>query len=570
MPRPTERDVDRYARDVVDERELAGKYHRLACARHLHDRAREGTAAFPYVFDWSAAERFFRFMRCLRHKAGEWDGRPIEPMPHQVFRLGSVFGWRHATTGRRRFHTAYNELTRKSGKSLEAAVVAAYCTFFDGEPGAEGYVTATTKQQASIVFTTAKDLARNAGLVKTAKAKRRRLTASKNNLSDLITLSKLEPLAGDASLLDGLNPYVVVMDEFHAYKSRGIVDVIETATGARRNWLLYQITCAGTDPLSPCGVQHRYATQVLDGIITDESFFAFIAHADEGDDWQDERTWRKANPSYGTLIKPEYLEALARHAQAEPSNAPAFKQKNLNIWQDTLTPWLSIEDWRAGQTPFDPTTLEGRVCFGGLDLSSKIDLTAFALAFPPLEDGDDPRWHYLYWILSPADTLAARAHRDRAPYLEWRDSGHLLAVPGKRIEHTALREIVNRAGDLYDIHEIGFDTWNIGDLDQQLEGDGFAMTEVPMTTQSLTHASKDFEAEVLDRLVNTGAHPIAQWAAANVVVLRDGKDNIFPTKRKSHGRIDPIVASIMARKMAGVTPLAEKQSAYADHGLEVV
>src|SRR5262245_22335772 len=140
--------VDAYARDVVDGRIPAGKYHRLACTRHLADRDREGSPDFQYVFDFSRAERFFRFSGQLKHYKGkQWARKPITLTDSQQFRLGSVFGWVHRDTRLRRFTRAYNELPRKNGKTLEAAVIAVYVTFFDGEPGAEGYCIATKRQQ---------------------------------------------------------------------------------------------------------------------------------------------------------------------------------------------------------------------------------------------------------------------------------------------------------------------------------------------------------------------------------------------------------------------------------------
>jgi hypothetical protein len=145
--------MDAYARAVVAGKVLAGTYHRLACVRHERDRAHEGTPDFPYVFDVARAERFFRFAERLKHYKSEWAGQLIRLQPHQRFRLGSIFAWVHMRTGLRRFRTAYNEIPRKNGKLLEAALVALYVTFFDFEAGAEGYCIATKREQAKISAT---------------------------------------------------------------------------------------------------------------------------------------------------------------------------------------------------------------------------------------------------------------------------------------------------------------------------------------------------------------------------------------------------------------------------------
>ena len=500
--RNTERTIDRYARLVSDRRIDAGKYHRLACRRHLRDRARADTRRFPYWFDGDRAERFLRFAAKLKHYKGEWAGQFIRLQPHQIFRLGSVFGWRHRSTGLRRFRTAYNELPRKQGKSLEAGIVGLYVTFFDDEPGAEGYCIATKRDQAKIVFNDCKALVRSSDL-------RGRINALTSNLSSTLTSSKLEPLGADYDSTDGLHPHLIISDEMHAYKDRSLLDVMETATGARRQPLNYQITTAGSDPVSPCGDQHDYACKILDRVIDDETFFAFIAHADPDDDWRVEKTWRKANPNYGISVKPDDLKALATKAQNMPAAAAAFKQKRLNLWVNQIAPWLSLDGWRKGQHKWSLDTLQGLRCWIGIDMSSKIDLTAVALLFEPTDEWRE--WRVVPWVLTPADTLDNRAHRDRAPYLQWVDDGYLRTNPGNRIDQAIVVEWVGDAAARFDVQQIGVDPWNAGNLVKDLADDGYVVIEIPQTMQQMSAPSKDFEADVLDGLVDAGGNPLMQW-----------------------------------------------------------
>jgi len=535
--------IDAYARAVVSGRVLAGKYHRLACVRHQRDRARENTKAFPYVFDLARAERFFRFAERLKHYKGEWAGQYIALQPHQKFRLGSVFGWLHRTTGLRRIRTAYNEIPRKNGKSLEAAIVALYVSFFDGEAGAEGYCIATKREQSKIVFNDCKKLVQKSGL-------RSRIAVLTANLHRDDTSSKLEPLGADRDSTDGLNPNLIINDEFHAQKNRGMLDVMETATGSRQQALNYQITTAGSDPFTPCGDQHDYACKILERVLVDDAFFAFIAHTDQGDDWTQERTWRKANPNYGISVKPADMRALATKAIHMPSSAPAFKQKRLNMWVNAIAPWLSLDGWRKGQTIWRPDSLRGEACWLGVDMSSKIDLTAVVAVFPPTETRRT--WRLLVWALTPADTLEERAKRDRAPYLQWVKLGLLRTNPGNRIDQDVVRVIVQEASELFDVQQIGVDPWNAGNLVKDLTDDGFEAIEVPQNLQQMSNPSKDFEADVLDALVDAGGNALMEWCVSNAVVQRDGKDNIYPVKKKSRGRIDPVIATLLGRKLAAL------------------
>jgi phage terminase large subunit-like protein len=562
--------IDTYARSVVDGTIPGGKYHRLACQRHLNDREVERTdPAYPFRFDVAHADRFVRFAEKLKHYKGkQWAGKPILLSPCQQFRLGCVFGWRKVSTGLRRFTTAYNELPRKQGKSLEAAIVALYVTFFEGEQGAEGYCIATKRDQAKIVFQDARKLVMSSGL-------RERIKVNRWNLHRAATESKLEPLGADADSTDGLNPSLIITDEFHAQKDRGLLDVMESATGARLEFLNFQITTAGDDPVSPCGDQHDYACKILDGILVDDStdaFFAFIAHADPQDDWLDERTWAKANPHYGLSVNPEDMRKLALKAKHMPSAAAEFKQKRLNLWVNTDEPWLSMDGWRKGQTAgqWVDDDLKHEPCYIGIDLASKIDLCALVALFPP--GVGHPMWRILRWVWTPEETLIERARRDRAPYDVWVQQGHLLTTPGTRIDHAVIRDTIATLRPLYDIEAIGFDPWHADKLiDELVTEDGFSAEQViavPQTYAGMSSACKSFEAEVLGGEVDARGCPLMGWSLSNAVVQRDGKDNLFPVKKRSKGRIDPLMATIIARRLVIAAP--DTSSVYLTRGVRVL
>ena len=543
--------IDAYARSVTSGRVPAGKYHRLACARHLADRKRAKTAArYPYVFDAARAALVVRFFLQLKHYKGEWAGDPIALKPWQVFIVGCVFGWVHKQTGLRRFRKAYIEIPRKNGKSLLGAGVILYASFFDGEAGAEGYVAATKRDQAKIVFGDSKRLVQTSGL-------KSRIKVSVGNMHQESTASKVEPLSADHDSMDGLNVHACVLDEFHAQKDRGIIDVIETSMGARRQPLLFEITTAGSDPLSPCGVEHDYACKVLDGVVTDETFFAFIAHADEGDDPFKVATWKKANPNYGVSVKPEDMKALARKAKHMPSALATFRQKRLDIWINTATPWLNLEGWRAGQTEWfdEGDELQGQPCWGGVDLSSKTDLSSFVLAFPPTEDAR--RWRLLCWFFTPEDGLEEREQQARAPYRQWVDEDYILTNNGTRIDQNCIKQTIHEARRQYDVQLVGFDPWNadklVGEINEEWEPDRAIV--IDQNWKQLSDPSKEFEAEVAGARVDTGGNPVMAWMVSNVVAVTDNYENIRPTKKKSRGRIDGVVAAIMAMKLAIAEPV---------------
>lgn len=537
--------IDQYAQAVTLGTIPAGKYHRLACARHLRDRAREADPAFPYRFDLSLAERFFRFAEQLKHYKGEWAGQPIVLQPYQRFRLGSVFGWIRKDGGLRRFRTSYHEIPRKNGKSLEAAVVMLYLSFFDGEAGAEGYCIATKRDQAKLVFRDCQQLVKSSGLKK-------KVAVQVGNLHRDDNASKLEPLGADHDSTDGLNPHAVCADELHAYKDRGLLDVMETATGARRQPHFFKITTAGDDPVSPGGDEHDYACKILDGVMQDDTYFAFIAHADADDAWDDERTWAKANPNWQVSIKPDDMRSLATKARGIPAAAATFKQKRLNLWVNATAPCLSVDGWRKGQSTWTVEDMLHEPCFVGFDLASKLDLMALVFLFPPTIGRAS--WRILPYVWTPEETLRDRAHRDRAPYDIWVEQGWLHTTPGSVLDHSVVRETITRHRDDFDIERIGFDPWHADQLVSQLmTEDGWSdqqVIAVPQTFLGLSSAEATFQAEVMAGNVDANGSPLLVWCASNVVSQTDGKDNIMFTKKKSRGRIDPIKAATTAMSLA--------------------
>ena len=413
--------VTAYARSVTEGALPANRLVRLACERHLDDLSTGPGRGLR--FDLSAARHAIDFFGFLRHSKGEWAGDTFTLAPWQAFIVGSLFGWRR-DDGLRRFRTAYCAVPRKNGKSTTSAGIGLYLLVADDEQGAEVYSAATTRDQARIVFDEAKRM------VASSPALRRRVEPLINNLHVAATASRFMPLSSDSSTMDGLNVHGAIIDELHAHKTRGVVDVLDTATGARRQPLLFEITTAGYDRHSICFEHHDYSSKVLEGVLQDDSWFAYIAAADEGDDWTDPEVWRKANPNFGISVKQDDLARKAEKAIALPGAQNAFRRMHLNEWTEQAERWIDMAAWDACRWPVDLEPLRGRPCFGGLDLSTTTDVTALAWVFPP--DHDDGLWQVLSRYFVPEDNLRKRAERDRVPYDLWAAPGLHRGDPRQR------------------------------------------------------------------------------------------------------------------------------------------
>jgi phage terminase large subunit-like protein len=536
--------VSAYARTVLDGAVPACKWVRLACERHFRDLERQQTAAFPYWLDAAEADKRIRFFSVLRHSKGKsWAGKPFTLEPWQQFIVGTLFGWKRTADNLRRFRTAYESIPRKNGKSTKAAGVGINLTFFDGEPGAEGYSAATKKDQARIVWEEARRMVRGTpALLKRIKPWTSSLTRLANNQS-------FQPLGADADTLDGLNPHVVIIDELHAHKTRAVVDVLESAVGSRDQPMQFEITTAGFDQQSVCFEHEEYSKQILERVFDDETWFAYIATIDEGDDWRDEKAWIKANPNWGISVKADDMRRLGQQAERRPQAQNNFKTKRLNIWTEQEERWLAIEAWdTCAEPPVDRAALAGRPCVAGIDLSATTDLNALVLLFPE----DD--WQVLpfFWLPEARVDAGEAGHKpkDRVRYDVWRDAGALEVTPGNVTDYAFIRKRVNELREEFHLLDLGYDPWNATQLMVELESDSVTLVKVPQTFSGLTAASKELEKRVAGgegaARIRHGGHPVLRWNAANVCVDTDANGNIKPSKKKSRQRIDGIVALVMA------------------------
>ena len=551
--------VGAYARAVMDGNLLANRLTRLACARHLDDLSTAGARGLR--FDLEAARHAIRFFGFLRHSKAEWAGQTFTLAPWQAFVVGALFGWKR-TDGLRRFRTAYCAVPRKNGKSTLSAGLGLYLLVADGEQGAEIYSAATCRDQARIVFEQAKRM------VTASPALRRRVEVLINNLHVERSASRFMPLSSDASTMDGLNVHGAIIDELHAHRTRHVVDVLETATGARRQPLLFEITTAGYDRHSICYEHHDYSIKVLEGTVPDDSWLAFIAAADEGDDWTDPQVWQKANPNFGLSVKEDDLKRKAEKAIALPGAQNAFRRMHLNEWTEQAERWIDMAAWDACNLPVDLEDLRGRRCFGGLDLSTTTDVTALAWVFSP--EDDDGLWHVLSRYFVPEDHLRQRAERDRVPYDLWARQGLIEATPGNVVDYGAIEERIRADSALFQVCEIAYDPWNATHIALRLQDEGATMVEFRQGFRSMAAPTRELEKLIVSRKLAHGGNLVTRWMASNVAVAQDPAGNLKPAKDKSTERIDGIVALIMAIGRAMLPPEPQLTSIYETQDLQFV
>lgn len=492
------------------------------------------------MFDSVKAERAVKFINNLKHTKGVWHGVPFDLLPWQDKIIRDIFGT-VKEDGYRQYNTAYVEIPKKNGKSEIAAAVALYLTCGDGEWGAEVYGCAADRQQASIVFDVAVDMVDQCPALK----KRIKPVLSQKRLVYMPTGSFYQVLSSESFTKHGLNVHGVIFDELHAQPNRQLYDVMTKGSGdARKQPLFFLITTAGNDRNSICYEVHQKAEDILRGKKHDSTFYPVIYGINDDDDWTAEANWYKANPSLDHTIDIEKVRAAFISAKENPAEENLFRQLRLNQWVKQSVRWMPMHLWEKCSFPVAPEKLKGRECYGGLDLSSSTDITAFVLVFPPIP-GDD-KYYVLphFWI--PEENMELRVRRDHVPYDIWKQQGFLETTEGNVIHYGFIEKFIEDLGTKYHIKEIAFDRWGAVQMTQNLEGAGFTVVPFGQGYKDMSPPTKELMKLTLEKRIAHGGHPALSWMMDNIHVRTDPAGNIKPDKEKSTEKIDGAVAMIMA------------------------
>jgi phage terminase large subunit-like protein len=492
------------------------------------------------MFDKAKADHAVDFINCLKHTKGIWMGVPFNLLPWQDTIVRDIFGT-VKENNYRQYNTAYVEIPKKNGKSELAAAVALLMTCGDNEWGAEVYGCASDRQQASIVFDVAVEMVDQCSALK----KRIKPVMSQKRLVYKPTNSFYQVLSSEAFTKHGLNVHGVIFDELHSQPNRELFDVMTKGSGdARKQPLFFLITTAGTDRNSICYEQHQKAVDIIEGRKIDNTFYPVIYGIKDDDDWGLEGNWYKANPSLDHTIDIEKVINAYNSAKENPAEENIFRQLRLNQWVKQSTRWMPMHIWDECDFDIDIDSLKGRECYGGLDLSSTMDITAFVLVFPPRID--DEKYIVLPYFWIPDDNLKLRVRRDHVPYDVWEKQGYIKTTEGNVVHYGFIETFIEELGTKYNIKEIAFDRWGAVQMVQNLEGMGFTVVPFGQGYKDMSPPTKELMKLTLEKKIAHGGNPVLRWMIDNIYVKIDPAGNLKPDKEKSTEKIDGAVALIMA------------------------
>ena len=571
----------------------------LSVKRHLDDIEKSNAKGglrqnndYPFYFDEKEAERPITFIQSLVHTKGEWANHNIILEAWEQFIIASIFGWRRKENKLRRYKKAYVQVSRKNGKTTFASGIGNYCFFCDSpaEAGVEIYYIATKKDQAKIAWSESERQIRKAkALNKEAITYKQTSTITKKK----DTASKSKPLGQDSNTEDGLNPHLVIVDEYHAHPDNELLNVLESGMGARRQPLIFIITTAGFDKSSVCFSEYEYAKKILDGSNTNEEYFTIIYEPDDINDiWvfiseYKEKLKKKedvskqeelinkiifqANPNINVSVKDSYLKSRLLEGLDKPIQRTDILTKNLNVWTQASEVWISSDRWLKSYSHqnININELKGRKACIGLDLATTRDIAAYVLCFDSIDNGP---YILLPRFFMPKENIRQRSKEDRVPYELWASQGLITLTSGDIIDFDVIESsILNDAKD-FEIIEIAYDPWKAIEIVTHLESEGFKMEQVRQSfaVGGLSEGTSLFEKTIDERKLLHGDNAVLNWMISCCEVKTDGRDNYLPVKpdrRRSYKRIDGVVASIMALHRVIKNHFEDTKSIYESEGV---
>jgi phage terminase large subunit-like protein len=482
---------------------------------------------------------------------------PFELLRHSRKLIANLLGWKRAD-GTRMYTKAYASMGRKQAKTQTIAALAVVEFFLNPEPEQEIYMAATDRDQATICFDAVASLIRHhedlSALVQ--------VTDSRKLIKHKQTGSIIRALSSDGSGKHGYNPSLTIMDELHAWGAaeQELYDALTTGSMSRRNPLLVMITTAGSSQESICYREYKYAKQILNGDIKDDSYFPMIYEVPHDADWTDKSLWPLALPLLETghhtyqKYEKEFEQALVR-----PALQNKFRRLYLNQWTSVNTQWIPIRQWDAciGEIP----DLTGVPCYGGLDLAAVRDLTAFALCWPY-----QGKVYYKAWGYVPEAAVQEKSQSDGVRYDIWAEHGHVRLTPGNTTDWRYVVAHIKDLAEQYRIEAIAFDRWGARDTAAELQAAGLKVIEFGQGFGSMSPAAKRFESLVHEQTLVHDGNPVLRWCLDCTEVMHDPAGNIKPVhsdRRRDSSRNDLAIAAVMATGIMVIGPDSDR-SVYED------
>jgi len=519
-----------------------------------------------YYFDEVVAQLAVDYIEeNVKHVKGDLAGQPFimeEWQKEEIIK--PIFGWKHKSNGLRKYTSAYVEIPKKSGKSFLAASIA--CIFLDVEKegGSEIVGVAWGRKQAGLVFEATKEVIQKSPRLKSkCKIYRNAITAPDH----LGGTKQYQILSKEAGGEDGINPQLAIIDELHVHKNNEVLEMVEKSQGARKQPLSFIITTAGSDLYGIGYQRHENAINIAKGIIEDESQLICVYGADKDDDPYSPKTWIKANPNYNISIGVRAYEKEAAKAKVSSASLNSFKRYYLNIWTSSVDGWINDEVWQASKWEFDEDLLLDQPCYGGLDLSSTSDITAFTLVWCI-----DGKFYSKNWFFLPEDKAANSADKNNIQYIEWVKQGYIIETNGNTIDDDEVLLVIEGLAAKYKITMMAYDNYRSHHLVPKFQEIGLECINFKQNFEQMTAPTLELQKRIESKKFNHFGNPVLRWMAGNATIVTGiggTAAKIQKEKNRPEKKVDGIITNIMAYALWLNEPEKQVTSYYSNPDLQL-
>jgi phage terminase large subunit-like protein len=523
--------AERYARDVVSGKQIAGRLMILAAKRFLADLKRK-----DIYFDEKEANKFVNFAQNhCRLWEDKWRGKPVILEPWMLFIFQQVFGWLYKKTKLRRVRKVYVQVAKKNAKSTLCGILSNFHLYADERIQTPKIFTmANNEEQAKIcvniagkIIEQSPDLYRfvDEGTVDLFRYKENIINIVHNDRDGFMKAMAKEPEGKQkkqAGGKHGFNPSMGIIDEYGMADGAEGLETLETAQAAREEPLMFMITTAGHKQNGPCYSQlRRTGIDILEGTSEDDSYLPFIFEMDKDDSIQDEKCWPKSNPNLNVSVFAEFLRSQVRKAKNEGGSTEInIRTLNFNEWCETAEVWVSRETWELNTHGIEIDELEGKECFGAIHIISNKELGAFTLLFPNVRENVHAV-KTVFWMPEKYVT----DNQTKTDFGRWRDGGHIITCPGNAIDNSFIFDTIFEQLGKYQLNSIAFPVNNERhDIVQSLINAGIVCNPISQGFRSNSEPTFAWEALLTAGQIEHFNNPVLGWSNSNCMVMRKGDD----------------------------------------------
>lgn len=535
----------KYASDVAVGDIDACKDVQVACQRFLNYLENK---EWRWEFRPEYVDHVLRFVAMTRHVKGPSANTPMILMPFQVMLICAIYGFRDKKDPALRMtQDVILFIPRKASKSTLISIISLYELLF-GEAGSEVYCTAVDRNQASIVFDTAK------GLISTLPPQlaaqyltyRHEIKKGSDSQSKFMALSRDSKKTGD-----GKNPSVSIVDEAAQITERNAIEVINSGMVARKNPLRIYITTASFTRETIFFENYQYLKSMLHGQAEDNPrWFGLLYGLDEGDNWRDPSTWAKVNPMHGVSVNHEAIEQRVKEAQSKPSAINELLCKTFNVWVSANSAWIDVANWDDAPKGGDEAP---EATFIAFDLAATRDLNAVCT----LHRYSEGRFYAQFKFFLPEESLGFIPNHYKPIFLRAVQQGTLVLTEGNVADYSTIEAFIKSEAVKWNAKEIGFDAWNAASLVSKLYEEGLPVKKIGQGMSVLSGPSKQVEKMILSKSIAHDHDPFVSWQLGNCEIFEDvnGNKKVRKNGADTNAKIDGIIAMIMAFHCALDNPM---------------